>query len=385
MSNTATGPGSKLPGIGISIFASMSQKAKAASALNLAIGCPDFSPPKALQESLKSHLDQGHNQYAPMPGLLRLRQKIAAKTLYSYAVEIDPETEVTLTAGATEALFVAITCLIRPGDEVIIFDPAFDCYAPPTQLAGGIPVHLPLSPPDYKPDWSALRAALTPRTRLIILNTPHNPCGSLMDTQDFAQLEAIVEGTDIYLICDEVYEHIVFDGHRHLSMLQYPALRQRAFVMSSFGKTYHATGWKMGYCVAPPELTRQVRLIHQFVTFCVSTPVQHAIADQLDDHRHCDELPAFYQRKRDHFRQALKGSRFNILPCHGSYFQLLDYSAISDAPDTEFADQLITRHGLAAIPVSAFYADGTDHKVLRFCFAKGDETLSRAGEILCAI
>lgn len=385
MNQTANNPGSKLPDVGLSIFAVMSQKAIAAGALNMAQGFPDFSPPQALQDSLKSHLDQGHHQYAPMPGLPRLREKIAAKTRHCYGVEIDPDTELTLTAGATEALFAAITCMVRPGDEVIIFDPAYDSYAPTTRLAGGKPVHLPLAPPHYKPDWQAVRAAMSDKTRLIILNTPHNPCGSLLDADDYAELEAIVADTGCFLISDEVYEHIVFDGHQHLSMLQNPALRERAMVMSSFGKTYHATGWKMGYCVAPPAVTSQLRLIHQFVTFCVSTPVQHAIADQLDQHRHYDELPAFYQTKRDYFRNAVADSRFGVLPCHGSYFQLLDYSSISDAPDTEFADWLIAEHGIAAIPVSVFYADGTDHKVLRFCFAKDNATLDKAGEILCAI
>ncbi len=351
----------------------------------MAQGFPDFSPPQALQNSLKAHLDQGHHQYAPMPGLPRLRQKIAAKTKHCYGVEIDPGSELTLTAGATEALFSAITCMVRPGDEVVIFDPAYDSYAPTVRLAGGIPVHLSLSPPDYKPNWSAVRTAITTKTRLIILNTPHNPCGSVLNAEDFAELEKIVSGTDIYLISDEVYEHIVFDEHRHQSMLEFPALRQRAMVMSSFGKTYHATGWKMGYCIAPPTVTQQLQLIHQFVTFCVSTPVQHAIADQLDERQHYDELPSFYQQKRDYFRKVVAHSRFKVLPCHGSYFQLLDYSAISDAPDIQFVDELIAAHGIAAIPVSVFYADGTDHKVLRFCFAKDNDTLDKAGEILCGI
>lgn len=378
-------PGSKLPGVGLSIFAIMSQKAMAAGALNMAQGFPDFSPPIALQESLKSHLDQGHHQYAPMPGLPRLRDKIATKTKHCYAVDIDPESEITLTAGATEALFTAITSVVRPNDEVILFDPAYDSYAPAIRLAGGTPVHLSLSPPHYKPDWQALQAAITPRTRLIIFNTPHNPCGSLLNNDDFKTLEGIIDGTDILLISDEVYEHIVFDDQKHISMLEYPSLRERAFVMSSFGKTYHATGWKMGYCVAPPALSEQLRLIHQFVTFCVSTPTQHAIADQLDQHQHYDELPFFYQQKRDYFRQVIRNSRFKVLPCFGSYFQLLDYSAISDAPDVEFVDWLIKEHSIAAIPISVFYADGTDHKVLRFCFAKDEATLDKAGAILCAI
>jgi len=385
MNNKIINPGSKLPDVGLSIFAVMSQKAAAAGALNMAQGFPDFSPPQALQDSLKAHLDQGHHQYAPMPGVARLRKKIALKTQHCYGVDIDPETEITLTSGATQALFSAITCIVHPGDEVIIFDPAYDSYAPTVRLAGGIPVHLSMSPPDYKPDWAALRSALTDRTRLVILNTPHNPCGSILTTQDFNTLETIIASSDSYLISDEVYEHIVFDQQKHISLLQFPALRKRAFVMSSFGKTYHATGWKMGYCVAPPELTEQLRLIHQFVTFCVSTPVQHAIADQLDQHQHYDELPAFYQQKRDYFRQAVSASRFKLLPCHGSYFQLLDYSAISDAPDIDFADQLIADHGIATIPISVFYADRTDHKVLRLCFAKDNDTLDRAGEILCSI
>lgn len=378
-------PGSRLPDVGLSIFAVMSQKAAAAGALNLAQGFPDFPPPQSLQQQLKKHIDAGHHQYSPLAGVPLLRTQIAAKTRHCYGVEVDPDTEVTVTTGATEALFSTITAMVRPGDEVILLDPAYDSYAPAVRLAGGKTVHVALQPPDYRPDWDQLAAVVTDKTRMIILNTPHNPCGSLLGHDDYQRLQQIVAGTGIFLISDEVYEHIVFDGQTHISMLQYPQLRERAFVMSSFGKTYHATGWKVGYCVAPPDLSWELRRIHQFVTFCVSTPMQHAIADALEDPTHYEELPAFYQAKRDAFRAALSGSRFKLLPCHGSYFQLLDYSAISSENDVDFANRLIDEHGIASIPVSVFYQQRIDHKVLRFCFAKDAATLARGGELLCAI
>ena len=378
-------PGGRLADVGLSIFAVMSQKAAAADALNLAQGFPDFPPPQGLQQALKKHLDAGHHQYSPLPGVPRLRAQIAAKTARCYGVQIDPDSEITVTTGATEALFSTITAMVRPGDEVILLDPAYDSYAPAVRLAGARSVHVPLSPPDYRPNWDQIAAAVTDKTRLIMLNTPHNPCGTLLNDEDFQRLQQIVAGSGIFIISDEVYEHIVFDGRKHISMLQYPQLRERAFVMSSFGKTYHATGWKVGYCVAPPDLSWELRRIHQFVTFCVSTPMQHAIADALDDPTHYDELPAFYQAKRDAFRDAVAPSRFKLLPCQGSYFQLLDYSAISAENDVDFADRLIAEHGIASIPVSVFYQQPTDHKVLRFCFAKDAETLAKGGEILCRI
>ena len=378
-------PTPRIPGVGISIFAIMAQKASAAGALNMAQGFPDFTPPQVLQNSLKKHLDAGLHQYAPMPGLPRLREAIAIKTQYCNGIQVDPDTEVTLTVGATEALFTAITSMVHRGDEVIVFDPAYDSYAPTIRLAGGIPVHLGLSPPNYRPDWQQLKTAITSKTRLIILNTPHNPCGSVLNMGDWEQLARLVDGTQIALISDEVYEHMVFDDLQHVSMLRHPELRPRAMVMSSFGKTYHATGWKLGYCIAPAAMTAQLRLVHQFTTFCVNTPTQHAIADHLNDTQHYDELPDFYVQKRNHFQQVVKSSRFELLPCQGSYFQLLKYDAINDMPDTEFCDWLIAEHGIAAIPVSVFYADKTDHKVLRFCFAKDNATLDQAGDILCKI
>jgi len=378
-------PGGRLADVGLSIFAVMSQKAAAAGALNLAQGFPDFPPPQALQQALKKHLDAGHHQYSPLAGVPRLREQIAAKTDRCYGVTVDPESEITVTTGATEALFSTITAMVRPGDEVILLDPAYDCYAPAVRLAGGKTVHVPLLPPDYRPDWDQVAAAVSDKTRLIMLNTPHNPCGSLLEHEDFQRLQQIVAGTGIFLISDEVYEHIVFDERKHISMLQYPELRARAFVMSSFGKTFHATGWKVGYCVAPADLSWELRRIHQFVTFCVSTPMQHAIADALDDPSHYESLPAFYQSKRDAFRDAVAASRFKLLPCHGSYFQLLDYSAISAENDVVFANRLISEHGIACIPVSVFYQQQTDHKVLRFCFAKDAATLARGGEMLCRI
>jgi len=378
-------PQSRLPGVGLSIFAVMSQKAAAHGALNLSQGFPDFEPPPALRQRVTEHLESGHNQYAPMPGLPRLREAVAAKTQCVYGVEVDPETEITVTTGATEALFAAFQSLVHPGDEVILFDPAYDAYDPAVRLAGGTPVHIPLQPPDYTVDWQRVRDMVGERTRVIAINSPHNPAGSLLSREDLGELEAIVERTGAWVVSDEVYEHIVFDGEQHISALELPGLRQRSLVISSFGKTYHATGWKVGYCIAPPALSWELRKLHQFITFCVNTPVQHAYADFLEHEHHYRELGAVYQQKRDHFSRVLADSRFRVLPCRGTYFQLLDYSAISDEDDTAFVERLLREHGVAAIPVSAFYAGGTDHRVLRMCFAKDEATLEQAGERLCAI
>ena len=376
---------SRLPGVGLSIFAVMSQKAAAHGALNLAQGFPDFEPPPALRQRVAEHLESGHNQYAPMPGLPRLREAIAAKTQRVYGVSVDAETQVTVTTGATEALFAAFQALVHPGDEVILFDPAYDAYDPAVRLAGGTPVHIPLRPPDYAVDWQRVRDNLSERTRVIAINSPHNPAGSLLSRDDLVELETIVERSGAFVISDEVYEHIVFDGGRHVSALELPSLRQRSLVISSFGKTYHATGWKLGYCVAPPALSWELRKLHQFITFCVNMPIQHAYADFLEHEHYYRELGAFYQQKRDHFARAVADSRFGVLPCRGTYFQLLDYSAISDEDDVSFVERLLREHGVAAIPVSAFHADGADHRVLRMCFAKDEATLDQAGERLCAI
>ena len=378
---------SKLPDVGTSIFAVMSRMAADHDALNLSQGFPDFNCPEALIDRVDAHMRAGHNQYAPMPGVPRLRQAIADKTRFLYQADVDPETEITVTCGATEALFAAITASIRPGDEVIVFDPAYDAYEPAIELAGGQAVHLNLVAPDYHVDWDQVSDAITGNTRMIITNSPHNPTGAVFTDADLDALEQIVsEHPELLLIGDEVYEHIVFDDHSHCSLLQRSALRSRAFVMSSFGKTWHTTGWKIGYCVAPPELTTELRKVHQFTSFAISTPMQHAFADVLEDRDHYLDLPDFYQHKRDRFREEVASSSFVALPCDGTYFQLLDYSAISDKPDTEFAAELTRDVGIASIPVSVFYADPpADQRVLRFCFAKGDQTLSEAGEILRSV
>lgn len=376
---------SKLPEVGLSIFAVMSQLAAEHGALNLSQGFPDFDCPPELAERVAHHLRAGHNQYAPMPGLPALAEAIAVKTEALYGAVVDPAEEVTVTCGATEALFAAITALVGRDDEVILFDPAYDAYDPAVRLAGGIPVHLPLAYPDYRVDWDRVRASITPRTRMLVVNSPHNPTGAVFGPDDLDALEALVARFDLLLLSDEVYEHIVFDGHPHQSLLSRPALRERALVMSSFGKTYHTTGWKIGYCIAPPALTRELRRVHQFVTYCVATPIQHAYADFLSDREHYLSLPAFYQEKRDRFRTEVTDSAFKILPCHGTYFQLLDYSALSDEDDVTFSRRLTREAGIASIPVSVFYAEPPGDRVLRFCFAKGEETLAEAGTILRGI
>jgi methionine aminotransferase len=321
-----------------------------------------------------------------MAGLPALREAIARKTLALYGHAADPDTEVTVTSGATEALYCAIGSLVGPGDEALCLDPAYDAYDPAIRLAGASPVHVPLTPPGFGIDWARLRAAITPRTRLLILNTPHNPTGAVLSAADMAALQQLVRGTDVALIGDEVYEHMVFDGSRHESLLRYPAIAARSLVVSSFGKTYHATGWKIGYCVGPRDLMAGFRRVHQFVQFCVATPLQWALADYLDhDPAHHQDLPAFYAQRRDHFCRRLAGSRFRVTPSAGTYFQLADYGAITDEADVAFARRLTTQYKVAAIPVSVFCATDPPRHLLRFCFAKELATLDRAADILCAI
>lgn len=376
---------SKLPDVGTTIFAVMSQKAHQSGALNLAQGFPDFECPEALRRKVEEAMAAGHNQYAPMPGLPQLRERIAEKVAALYGAEIDPDRGITVTCGATEALFTAIQATVRPGDEVIVFDPAYDSYEPAVRLAGGTCIHLPLTAPDYTIEFDRLAAALSARTRLVVINSPHNPTGAVLSAADLDRLAVLLRDSGCYLLSDEVYEHIVFDGTMHASVLAHPELRERSFAVSSFGKTYHTTGWKIGYCVAPRALTAEFRKVHQFVTFAVSTPMQHAIADFMADPSFHLELPAFYQARRDRFRAGLEGSAWGLLPCPGTYFQLLDYSAISDRSDTEMADWLIEEAGVASIPVSVFHADRRDDRVLRFCFAKSDATLDAAIERLAGI
>jgi methionine aminotransferase len=377
---------SKLPHVGTTIFTVMSQMAAEHGAINLSQGFPDYDGPAALKDSVKKHIDGGFNQYPPMAGVQPLREAVAAKVLDCYGARVSPDTEVTITPGATEAIYCAVMAVVRAGDEVILFDPAYDSYEPAVLLASGVPVRLPLAPPDYRIDWQRVRDAITPRTRLIMINSPHNPTGAVLSAEDMATLAEIAERHDLLVCADEVYEHLIFDGRRHESVLRHPALAARSFAISSFGKTYHVTGWKTGYCVAPPALTTELRRVHQFVTFVGITPIQLGLAEFMRAHpEHLRELPAFYQAKRDLFNAALAGSRFRIRPSAGTYFQLADYSAISDLPDREFVRWLTTEVGVAAIPVSVFYAQPPDARYVRFCFCKNDDTLRAAAAKLCAL
>jgi methionine aminotransferase len=377
---------SKLPHVGTTIFTVMSKLAADHGAINLSQGFPDFDGPTALLERAVYHLTHGHNQYAPMPGVMALREQVARKVATLYGASVDPDAEVTITAGATEAIFCAITAVVRAGDEVIVFDPAYDSYEPAVTLAGGVTRHVPLVAPSFTPDWDRVRDALTKRTRLLIINTPHNPTGSIWREADLQALRDLARDHNFFIVGDEVYEHIVFDGDRHESLLRYPDLYARSFVVSSFGKTYHATGWKTGYCVAPKELTVELRRIHQYVNFVANTPIQHALADYMAvAPEHATSLGAFYQKKRDLFVGLLESSRFGITPSCGTYFQLLDYSHVSNETDVELSRRLTIEAGVASIPVSVFYQHAPELRLLRFCFAKDDATLTRAAQILCRL
>ncbi|SFO98889.1 methionine aminotransferase [Ectopseudomonas composti] len=379
---------SKLPNVGTTIFTRMSQLALETGAINLSQGFPDFDGPQALREAVARHVMEGRNQYSPMTGLPSLRQQVAAKIARSYGVQRDADSEITITPGATEAIFCAVQALIHPGDEAIVLDPCYDSYEPSVELAGGRCVHVPLALPDFAVDWQRLADAITPRTRLIFLNSPHNPSGALLTRTDLDKLAELIRGHDIHVISDEVYEHLIYDGQRHASVLAHEELYQRAFVVSSFGKTYHVTGWKTGYVVAPPALTAELRKIHQYVNFCGVTPLQFALADFMAAHpEHVEELPAFYQAKRDLFCDLLAGSRFTFSRAPGTYFQLADYSAIRpDLDDVAMAEWLTREHGVAAIPVSVFYQSAPkEMRLVRFCFAKREETLRQAAEKLSAV
>ena len=373
---------SKLPDVGVSIFAVQTRLANEHKAINLSQGFPDFDCDPALVDAVAQAMREGHNQYAPMPGVLALREGIAAKVERLYGPKFDPTTEVVITSGATAGLFATLTTFVQPGDEVILFEPCYDSYVPVIRLSGGTPVFVSLRYPDYAVNWDEVRRAITPRTRAILVNTPHNPTGTTWSADDMRHLAALVDGTNIILIGDEVYEHIIFDGRRHESLLRYPELRDRAVVISSFGKTFHTTGWKVGYCVGPQPLIAEVIRVHQFMTFTVHTPSQIAFAEFVRRDPDAKALTPFYQRKRDLFLELTAGSRFRPLPCAGTYFQLFDYSAISKEKDKEIAHRLIIEHGVASIPVSAFLYQDPGGPVLRFCFAKKDETLTSAAERL---
>jgi methionine aminotransferase len=374
---------SKLPAVGTTIFTVMSRLADEHGAVNLGQGFPDFDPPEALKQSLARHVASGKNQYAPMAGVLALRERIAIELERSYGRHVDPESEITITSGATEAIFDAIAAVVRPDDEVIVLDPAYDSYEPAVLLQGARAVHVPLTSPSFSVDWQRVADAITKRTRLLVINFPHNPSGAMLAPSDLAALADILRGTDVLLLSDEVYEHIVFDGRKHQSILRHEELYARSFVVSSFGKSYHATGWKIGWAAAPPVLTEELRKVHQFVTFSITTAEQHALAEVLAANpAHLPELGAFYQQKRDRFRELLRGVPFTLLPVAGAYFQLADYSALGTEDDLTFARRLTTEVGVAAIPLSPFYAEPPAQRIVRFCFCKRDETLTAAAERL---
>jgi methionine transaminase len=375
---------SKLPKVGTTIFTVMSQLASEHAAINLGQGFPDFAVPEPLVEALHRAMREGRNQYAPMTGIPSLRQGIARKIAACYGASVDPEREITVTSGGSEAIFDAVLASVQGGDEVIVLDPCYDCYEPAILLAGATAVHVPLDAHTFAVDWQRVRDAITPRTRMLMINSPHNPSGAVFSQADLDMLAEILRDTPILLLSDEVYEHMVFDGARHLSVLAHPELSARSYVVSSFGKTYHCTGWKLGYAVAPAALSAEFRKVHQYNTFCSFTPAQWAVADMLEQHpEHHEELPAFYQAKRDRFRAMLASTRLKPLPVPGGYFQLADYSAVSDLDDAAFCRWLTIEHGVAGIPLSPFYATPpAGQRLIRLCFAKDESTLEAAIERL---
>ena len=376
---------SKHPNLQTSIFAVMSAMAVKENAINLSQGFPDFQCHPKLIESFHKHLKLGHNQYAPMPGVPILRNRIAEKVAYLYDAKYDPEKEITITCGATAALYTAITTVINPGDEVIVFEPWYDAYIPMVEYSKGKAISIPMTLPDFKIDWAEVKKTISSKTKAIILNSPNNPAGVLLCESDLLHLRDLVKDTEIIIISDEVYEHIIYDGLKHHSISSLPELASRSFVISSFGKTFHATGWKVGYCLAPTEMTQEFQKMHQFVTFSVNTPAQYAYADFMSEKGNYLQVTDFYQKKRDLFISALKSSRFKIKQCAGTYFQMADYSEISDENDLDFTHRLTREFKIAAIPTSVFFKRHVDQKIVRFCFAKKDETLEKASDILCRI
>ncbi len=371
-------PGTKLPAVGTTIFTVMSALAAEKNAVNLGQGFPDFGCDPQLLDDVTAAMAAGHNQYPPMPGIPALRDAIAGKLEAMYGHRYDPGAEITVTAGATQAIITAILAIVRPGDEVIVLEPCYDSYVPNIELAGGTVVRVPLVPGSFRPDFDRIAAAITPKTRAILVNTPHNPSATVWTAAEMRQLEELLAPTDIFVIADEVYEHMVYDGAQHESVARFPGLAARSFIVSSFGKTYHVTGWKVGYVAAPAPLMAEFRKVHQFNVFTVNTPMQHALAAYMADPAPYLQLPAFYQRKRDLFAAGLAKTRFRLLRSEGSYFQCVDISGVSDLGEADFCQWLTTEIGVAAIPLSAFYGDGFDQRVVRFCFAKRDETLQTA-------
>jgi methionine aminotransferase len=376
---------SKLPDTGTTIFTVMSALATELKAVNLGQGFPDFPMNERLVQLVNEAMRSGYNQYSPMPGWMPLREAIAEKIDFLYHAKVNADTEITITPGGTYAIYTAVTATLQPGDEVIIFQPGYDSYIPNVTVNGAVPVLVDLAFPGYKIDWNRVRQKITPKTRMIMLNSPHNPTGAILDEEDIRQLRSVVQDTNIIIVSDEVYEHLIFDRLPHQSMLRYPDLRQRSFVCFSFGKVYHCTGWKLGYCVAPPAFTAEFRKVHQFNCFSCHTPSQVGLATFLRDKDSYTSLSAFLQQKRDYFAQLMTGTRFTPLPSYGSYFQCYQYNRISNEPDKDFAIRITKEYGVAAIPVSAFYKNGKDDKVVRFCFAKKDETLQQAAERLCRV
>ena len=373
---------SKLPKTGTTIFSVMSALANEHHAINLAQGFPDFSCSPKLVDLVHHYMKKGFNQYAPMQGVMGLREKIAIKTQELYSAVYNPETEITITPGGTHALYAAISAFISEGDEVVVIEPCYDSYVPAIQINGGRAVFTELKFPDYKVDWNEVKKLINYKTKMIIINTPHNPSGTTLNAQDMMKLEKMLKNTEIIVLSDEVYEHIIFDGLEHQSVSRFPGLAERSIIVSSFVKTYHTTGWKMGYVLAPENLTAEFRKVHQFICFSANTPVQYAIADYMSDKEAYIQLSSFYQEKRDYFQKLMKGSKFKILPCEGSYFQLLGYQKITQEKDTEFAERLTKEFKVASIPTSVFYHKRTDNHVLRFCFAKENDTLEKAAEKL---
>ncbi|WP_399697440.1 pyridoxal phosphate-dependent aminotransferase [Xenophilus sp.] len=378
-------PGTRLPSVGTTIFTVMSALAAEKNAVNLGQGFPDFGCDPKLTQAVADAMAAGHNQYPPMPGVPALREAIAAKIEALYGRRYDPATEITITAGATQAIITTVLALVRPGDEVIVLEPCYDSYVPNIELAGAAVVRVPLTPGSFRPDFDRIAAALTPRTRMILINTPHNPSATVWTEGEMRRLEELLAPTDVFVISDEVYEHMVYDGARHESVARFPGLAARSVIVSSFGKTYHVTGWKVGYVAAPAPLTAEFRKVHQFNVFTVNTPMQHALAAYMADPAPYLELPAFYSAKRDLFAEGLARTRLKLLPSQGSYFQCVDISAVSDLHEAEFCQWLTAEIGVAAIPLSAFYGDGFDQRVVRFCYAKKDETLRAALERLARL
>lgn len=376
---------SKLPHVGTTIFSIMTAHANEQGAINLAQGFPDFNCSPKLISLVNQYMEKGFNQYAPMPGLLSLREKISEKTANLYGANYNPETEVTIVPGGTHGIYAAVSAVIGEGDEVVVIEPCYDSYVPAIELNGGRAVFYEMKYPDYSIDWNEVKKLINFKTRMIMINTPHNPTGTILTDNDMLQLQKILDNTDVVVLSDEVYEHIIFDGAEHQSVARFPKIAERSIIISSFGKTYHTTGWKMGYVLAPENLSKEFRKVHQFMAFSANTPIQYALADFIDDADAYLQLNQFYEEKRNHFQKLIKGSNFKLLPCKGSYFQMLNYAKITQERDLDFAVRLTKEHKVASIPTSVFYKKKTDNNVLRFCFAKENETLEKAAERLMRV